>query len=235
MMIRRQRQAVCLETTDLLVLLMRFSTIALGFSFANDSFPSSVPMMQRPVGKRRRCTTTKSALRLATVYDVPESGWTSPTWNWGYAVGTGHDCARICRARYARRKARAQLVHYLLLLQSAGGAPAADPTTDVEEVKLTLALAWQKGRWDGSDGDTGGYRDVLSRMAEAMRYEVGDPATCQRRLLADMQSRFSTLKPTDSEMDDMMSLSRSDEDVGRSLLVCSGLVLQAMGFVERGI
>jgi hypothetical protein len=105
----------------------------------------------------------------------------------------------------------------------------------MEEIKLVLALAWQKGRWDGSDGGAGGYCDVLSRMAEAIRYEVGDPAACQLRLLADMQSKFSTLKPTDSEMDRMMSLSSSDEDVGRSLLVCSGLVLRLMGFVERGI
>jgi hypothetical protein len=109
------------------------------------------------------------------------------------------------------------------------------PPPDLEEVKLVLALVWQKGRWDGSDGGVGGYGEVLSLMAEATQYEVGDPTTCQRRLLTDMQSRFPTLKPTDAEVDQMMSLSLEDQDVGRSLLVCSGLVLRTMGFVEQGI
>ena len=30
-----------------------------------------------------------------------------------------------------------------------------------EEVKLVLGLAWQNGRWDGSDGGRGGYGDIL--------------------------------------------------------------------------
>jgi hypothetical protein len=168
----------------------------------------------------------------SVLYGVPGSGWTSPTWNWGYAVGTGHDCARICRNKFQSRSSRTQLVRDLL--NPANGEDAAAQATDLEELKLVLALAWQRGRWDGSDGGPGGYGEVLSHMAEAVRYELGSAVECRRRLLGDMQSRFATLQPSEAAVQQVASLSPSDEDVDSSLRVCSGLVLQAMGFVERG-
>jgi hypothetical protein len=167
----------------------------------------------------------------SVLYGVPGSGWTSPTWNWGYAVGTGHDCARICRNKYQSRSSRARLVRDLL---NPGGNDAGN-ATDLEELKLVLALAWQRGRWDGSDGGPGGYGEVLSHMADAVRYEVGSAVECRRRWLGDMQSRFATLQPSEAAVQQVASLSPTDADVDSTLRVCSGLVLQAMGFVERGL
>jgi len=204
------------------------------------------------------------------IYGVPGSGWTSPEWNWGYGSGTGHDCAAICRRRYAALEARKNLVDELLRPNNA----AADNNNardriDFEEVKLVLALAWQRGRWDESDGGPdGGYGDVLSYMAGAERYEAAtaavgdDPAEaereCSERLVEDMRARYHLLDPTPEQASAISSLwddcrRAAVDDVGRGVgsesaspshqfavtdlarRRCSGLVLDAMGFVPNGL
>ena len=159
------------------------------------------------------------------IYGVPRSGWSSPDWNWGYAVGTGHDCARICRQRYSQRQDRIELVKQL---------KDGDKSLNFEEIKLVLGLAWQRGRWDGSDGGRGGYGEVLQTMAEAQRYEEGPDEECARRLVQDMQARFPLLRPTEEQSGMMMSLLES-EDADVAQRRCSGLVLEAMGFIESGL
>ena len=151
-----------------------------------------------------------------TIYGVPNSGWTSPEWNWGYAVGTGHDCAAICRRKYSSRDERSQLIEDLL---------EADPTkTDMEEVKLVMALEWQRN-WRC------GYGDVLEMMADARRYEEeGDPSPSSL-LLNDMIERFHLLNPTKDDFEAMEALKKCD-DVDSALRTCSGLVLKAMGFAN---
>jgi hypothetical protein len=165
------------------------------------------------------------------IYGVRNSGWKSPEWNWGYAVGTGHDCARICRQMYNNRESREELIANLL---ESGEQPRIPE--NFEEIKLILALAWQRGRWDGSDGGRGGYGDVLQAMADAIRYEEGTEDECSMRLVEDMQSRFHLLKPQPDESEAMQRLLNDcvfDLDLSRRR--CSGLVLQSMGFVENGI
>jgi hypothetical protein len=131
--------------------------------------------------------------------------------------------------------ARQKLVEDLL-------EPAQDPTLrqpqNFEEVKLILGLAWQNGRWDGSDGGVGGYGDVLRHMAEAQRYEDGLDDECSRRFVQDMQDRFDLLADSTSiELRDMRALLDGDaaQDMDRAQRRCSGLVLEAMGFVEKGL
>jgi hypothetical protein len=214
----------------LVVVLALLHSTVIGFSVSPSSSPSissSSLSSARKIPERE-----KAGTGAAVLYGVPGSGWASPKWNWGYAAGTGHDCARICRNKYQSRPSRAQL---MLDLQNAGRGDDIGHATDLEEIKLILALAWQRGRWDGSDGGPGGYGEVLSHMAEAVRYEIGDAVECRRRLLGDMQSRFATLQPSDTAMERVSSFSLSDEDVDSSLRVCSGYVLQAMGFVEVGL
>ena len=149
-----------------------------------------------------------------TIYGVPNSGWTSPQWNWGYAVGTGHDCAAICRRKYASRGERSQLINDLI---------EADTTkTDMEEVKLVMALEWQRN-WRC------GYGDVLEMMADARRYEEeGDPSPSSL-LLMDTMERFHLLNPTKEDQATMGALKDSN-NVDAALRTCSGLVLKAMGF-----
>ncbi|CAM9448021.1 unnamed protein product [Hapterophycus canaliculatus] len=160
-----------------------------------------------------------------TIYGVPNSGWKSPQWNWGSAAGTGHDCAAICRRTYGTREARQELVTSLLSGENA---------VDFEEVKLTMALAWQNGRWDGSDGGPGGYGDVLTTMAQAKRYEEGSEEECARNLTQDMHARFALLKPTKEQAIAMDKLILDTKNMIATRNRCCGLVLEAMGFVENG-
>ena len=157
------------------------------------------------------------------IYGIPNSGWTSKEWHWGSAMGTGHDCALICRRQYDNRQSRAELVSSLL---EGKGPP-------FEEVKLVLGLAWQRGRWDGSDGGRGGYGDVLSEMAKAKRYEVG--SECDKLLVQDMKERYHLLNPTDTDKDAMMSILDGAEDIDATKRRCSGLVLKSMGFIDSGL
>lgn len=169
-----------------------------------------------------------------SIYGIPDSGWASSQWNWGYAVGTGHDCALVCRRKYDTRRAREDLVNQLC------SAPSKDvderEPKNFEEVKLILALAWQRGRWDGSDGGKGGYGDVLRAMEEATRYESKSDDENSVLLVEDMMARFPLLSPSPEKLKDMNTISwilTRDNDAARRK--CSGLVLQSMGFVESGL
>jgi len=160
-----------------------------------------------------------------TIYGIPNSGWASPKWNWGSAFGTGHDCAMICRNQYNTPAKREKLVDTLIKAD-----PKDSESLDFEEVKLVLALAWQKARRYGLES----YGQILDEMAKAERYEIGDEEECSRLFVQDMQKRFMWLN---AEVDDKIAMSTlwyetSDYDVGRRR--CSGLVLKAMGFIEDG-
>lgn len=171
------------------------------------------------------------------IYGVPNSGWTSSSWNWGYANGTGHDCAAICRKQYATRQARANLVHQLQQTsnKSTPRYSKREPA-NFEEVKLVLALAWQKGRWDGSDGGPGGYGEILQNMADAKRYELGSEDECARCLVQDMQARFVSLNPNQDQLAAMDSLwDEVEPDADAAQRRCSALVLEAMRFIENGL
>lgn len=164
------------------------------------------------------------------IYGIPNSGWTSPEWNWGYAQGTGHTCAAICRELYSTREARQTLVDNLLMANL-------DQPGSPEEVKLILALEWQRGRWDGTDGGKGGYGAVLSTMAAAQRYEEGASyEDCLRRLVEDMADpqRFGRLGTTAAEIKEMQACT-SDDSAEEGFRKCAGMVLRAMGYVDRGL
>jgi len=118
--------------------------------------------------------------------------------------------------------------------------PAKDPSQRVphnfEEVKLILGLAWQNGRWDGSDGGVGGYGDVLNYMAAAQRYGVGCEEECAKRFVGDMNDRFELLADnTSMELPKMRALLDDTSDMDAARRKASGLVLEAMGFVDKGL
>lgn len=166
------------------------------------------------------------------IYGVKNSGWKSPQWNWGSAAGTGHDCAAICRRTYATKESRQELVSNLL--EPAEDLEIRNPQ-NFEEVKLVLGLAWQNGRWDGSDGGSGGYGDVLQYMAEAKRYEDGPEDECSRRFVEDMHDRFDLLADNTSlELREMRAVLDDLEDSDKARRRAAGLVLEAMGWVEKG-
>lgn len=173
----------------------------------------------------------------------------SSEWNWGSPFGTGHDCAMICRQRYSTVQSRAALVDDLLL----GGSVATTTTTtdedelDFEEIKLIMALVWQRARKTGLEA----FGVILDEMAKAERYEVnhndddtntdatnmqqsGDDEYCSRLLVQDIQSRYMWLEPTVEDKIAMNLLWYDTDDYRVARCRCCGLVLKSIGFVERG-
>jgi hypothetical protein len=176
------------------------------------------------------------------LYNIPDSGWQSKKWNWGSAHGTGHDCAAICRRRWNDESDRRELVRSLLYPAE---FKALHPHSEVsfEEVKLILALAWQRGRWDGTDGGpVEGYGAVLEAMADARRYENEDEVISALMFIEDVSGRFSSicknaekLKRMKAIANDVKGKHAEKEDVFMARRTCAGMVLDAMNFVENGL
>ena len=175
------------------------------------------------------------------IYNIPNSGWSSPQWNWGSAIGTGHDCAAICRKLYNTKADREKLVDSLL---NPVEYKSTHPEFEIsfEEVKLILGLAWQNGRWDGSDGGPEGYGHVLSTMAAAQRYEEDDEVLSALNFIQDVSDRFSTISRKSDELTKMKAIAidirekhdASKEEVFMTRRMCAGMVLDNMGWIENG-
>ena len=176
-----------------------------------------------------------------TIYNIPNSGWSSPQWNWGSAIGTGHDCAMICRKLYNTKAEREKLVDSLL---NPIEYKSTHPEFEISfaEVTLILGLAWQNGRWDGSDGGPEGYGHVLSTMAAAKRYEEDDEVLSALNFIDDVSKRFSTISQNSDELNKMKSIAidirekhdATKEEVFMTRRICAGMVLDNMGWVENG-
>ena len=113
-----------------------------------------------------------------------------------------------------------------------------ETTVEFEEVKLILALAWQNGRWDGSDGGVGGYGDVLQYLADAQRYEGSDDdETCSKLLVSDMMSRLPLIQSSLSSLPTLEDLIQEcgEGNVDGLRRKCAGLVLREMGFIDKGL
>lgn len=170
------------------------------------------------------------------IYNIPNSGWKSKQWNWGYAQGTA-----ICRRRWDSRQDREKLVQSLLdPVEFKASYP--DSEVPFEEIKLILGLAWQRGRWDGSDGGPGGYGEVLSIMADARRYEDDDEVISALNFIEDVGKRFGTISRNAEELKKMKSIANDvrgkhaeKEEVFMDRREVAGLVLDAMGFVQTGL
>ena len=206
------------------------------------------PSTKLILGNKKCTTSTSIKMSLAhhetakEIYNVPNSGWSSPQWNWGSAQGTGHDCAMICRRLYDTKADRQNLVQSLL---EPVKYKAQHPETEVtfEEIKLILGLAWQKGRWDGSDGGPDGYSHVLQTMASARRYENEDEVLSAFNFIEDISERFHTIRSSEESLTRMKSIVidvREKHDAGSEEVflvrrICAGMVLYEIGFVENGL
>ena len=124
-----------------------------------------------------------------------------------------------------------------------------------EEVKLILALAWQRGRWDGSDGGPNGYRSVLATMVDARRYEHhhhdetddddDDDVLSALNFIEDVTDKFHTISRNSDDLNKMKDIANgvvrnkkrhaSREEIFTARRVCAGMVLDAMNFVDNGL
>ena len=213
------------------------------------------------------------------IYGIPDSGWSSPHWKWGEATGTGHACAVLCRRQYRTPESRRDLIANLVMTKeeirggttttadnaddekvvSEAAAAAQRSPVNFEEVKLILALAWQKGLQNGHGGGGGGelrpYGEILDAMVQAERYENkavagsgpgpgrddddddnDDDKDNSLLLVQDMQKRYFFLTP---EVDDKIRMNLllydGEEDWDWIRRRCSGLVLRALDFEDNGL
>mmetsp|Transcript_14486 Transcript_14486/g.21362 ORF Transcript_14486/g.21362 Transcript_14486/m.21362 type:complete len:203 (-) Transcript_14486:1328-1936(-) len=166
------------------------------------------------------------------VFGIPSAGWTSPEWRWGEPSGMSHDCASQCRERFRTIEQREHLVDSLVNIDE-DTAGTDDGILSFEEIKLVLALAWQKARKNGFEGEA--YGVILDQMTEAERYESGDDEATSRLFVQDVQKRFFWLEPEVEDKIAMTMLWYDTEDYDVARRRCGGLVLKAIGFIEDGL
>eukprot|EP00241_Pyramimonas_parkeae_P010629 CAMPEP_0114227554 /NCGR_PEP_ID=MMETSP0058-20121206/1854_1 /TAXON_ID=36894 /ORGANISM="Pyramimonas parkeae, CCMP726" /LENGTH=240 /DNA_ID=CAMNT_0001338407 /DNA_START=27 /DNA_END=750 /DNA_ORIENTATION=- len=137
-------------------------------------------------------------------------GWGSPNWKWGYAVGDAHDAAAKVRSQLRAPAVRAGWLQ----------AVTCDPKrVSWFEIKLVLALAWQRAARD--DGGPNGFRAVMENMRLA-QYEGNDEADA--KLVQDMDVRLPMLV----DGGDLSGVQGIVQDLGGS----SALKLQQTDVVE---
>ncbi len=205
-------------------------------------FISTIPVLASAFSMNAN---TRSPSPRGELYGIPGSGWKSPTWNWGYGNGTGHDCAMICRQRWSSPESRKLLLDALMNPRDVevetikdAGAEKADEMREpqFEEVKLILGLALQKYARFGIDGGRGGYNQVLDYMART-KYESDDEDQNARLFVNDMKERFHLIADGDQavvqEMEQLESACAGDVDLLRRK--CTALVLSQMDFIQNGL
>ena len=111
------------------------------------SVEALVPNLQRPLqllSNSRAVVVTK--------------GWGDPNWNWGSAIGEAHDLAGPLRQRLGTPDARIAWLREVLK----------DTTTiSWDEIKLALALEWQRAEREGRAGGPDGFARVMDKMVAA--------------------------------------------------------------------
>ncbi|KAL7509751.1 hypothetical protein ACHAXN_008923 [Cyclotella atomus] len=172
------------------------------------------------------------------LYNIKNSSWKSNEWNWGYARGTGHDCASICRRRWSDKADRKKLVD-ALLNPEAYHSKHKSYEVPFEEVKLILGLLWQRA------GRSHAFNEVLENMVDAKRYELDDEVLSALNFVTDVRDAFPDVALKKSHVDQMNAVAGEilhyhDHMVDRVEAfrirrVCAGMVLEDMGFIENGI
>lgn len=153
-------------------------------------------------------------------------------------IGTGHDCAAICRRRWSDKTDRKKLVEALLEPEAYHAHHRGE--VSFEEVKLILGLTWQRA------GRSHPYTEVLETMADAQRYEIhNDEVLSALNFIEDMRDLFPAVARNRKELDLMNTVAgevlhyhkhiAAKDNIFRIRRICAGMVLDAMRFVENGI
>lgn len=100
-------------------------------------------------------------------------GFSDPNWNWGSSVGTGHDAAMKLRIKLGTSDKRTEFIQSIV-----------NNTTEfnLEDVKLALALRFQRASREEISGSNEGYK-VMMNMARR-KYETVEG---EEVLLKDLQ------------------------------------------------
>eukprot|EP00287_Rhodomonas_sp_CCMP768_P002193 CAMPEP_0196735596 /NCGR_PEP_ID=MMETSP1091-20130531/13982_1 /TAXON_ID=302021 /ORGANISM="Rhodomonas sp., Strain CCMP768" /LENGTH=155 /DNA_ID=CAMNT_0042079249 /DNA_START=171 /DNA_END=638 /DNA_ORIENTATION=- len=105
------------------------------------------------------------------------STWANPEWRWGYGVGLAHDQAAILRAKLRTPDSRSA---WLDTMVSGSGE------VGWEEVKLALALKWQRANRVMNGDAMTAYNQVMEQLRKA-KYEGEEN---DKLFVKDMEARL---------------------------------------------
>jgi hypothetical protein len=153
------------------------------------------------------------------------SKWADPKWRWGYGVGLAHDEAARLRAKLRTAEDRSAWLDAMV---------EQEEQVDWEEVKLALALKWQKAnRMRGDDAMTA-YNQVMELLRLA-RYEGKEE---DKLFVKDLEARLRFLGDSaNSLVLDFRGKQRPDardSSDGRRRVIAAA-VLEGFEFVESGL
>ena len=141
-------------------------------------------------------------------------GWSDKNWNWGSANGDAHDVAMITRQKFGTEADRSAYIKRL--------CETSLSEVEVEELKMVLALRFQRAAREGKDGDGKGW-EIMSEMAKC-KYEnegisslTGDLLECTKKLPMDLVALAS------------------NEEVSSSLPTAAARCLAGTDFIRIGL
>ena len=138
------------------------------------------------------------------------NGFSDPNWNWGSSNGTGHDAAMALRQSLGTSDRREEFMRSLA--ENSG-------TISVDDLKLALALRFQRASHEGIVGSKEGNR-IMRNMA-ALKYENVDG---EASLLRDLNTLIEIISES------------STSNVSFALLrPAAAKVLGGMHFCDVGI
>eukprot|EP00242_Pyramimonas_sp_CCMP2087_P009927 CAMPEP_0198201992 /NCGR_PEP_ID=MMETSP1445-20131203/5038_1 /TAXON_ID=36898 /ORGANISM="Pyramimonas sp., Strain CCMP2087" /LENGTH=171 /DNA_ID=CAMNT_0043872685 /DNA_START=318 /DNA_END=833 /DNA_ORIENTATION=- len=163
-----------------------------------------------------------------------ESEWASPTWNWGSARGDAHDEALKIRTKLNAPQSRSTWLEQMV---------TTDSLVSWSEVKLVLALKWQRAAHARRDGGEAGYGYVMEQLRRA-KYEGSVEA--DKKFVSDMEERLavivadadrSKLREFVEPMDggQWMDAVKRESPTGYHRRSVAAQVLVALKFVDDGL
>ena len=138
--------------------------------------------------------------------------WSDNGWNWGSAVGTAHNVAMSTRAGLGTKQKRTAWIEN-----------CSKGEIDVEEMKMVLALRFQRASREGKDGCGAGW-NIMCDMADC-KYEGGEDN------LVKLKDDLCVL--IDKLPGELTSLVRVDGDVSLGSVV--GSALCGTDFLDSGL
>eukprot|EP00613_Pedinella_sp_CCMP2098_P008977 CAMPEP_0171654656 /NCGR_PEP_ID=MMETSP0990-20121206/40367_1 /TAXON_ID=483369 /ORGANISM="non described non described, Strain CCMP2098" /LENGTH=158 /DNA_ID=CAMNT_0012234483 /DNA_START=99 /DNA_END=575 /DNA_ORIENTATION=+ len=152
---------------------------------------------------------------------LSSTGWGTREWNWGYASGRAHDEAFAMRSRLSSPDQRREWLQECV-----------NDSLGLEEVKLCLALRWQRS---GHEGKAGDFSRVMESMSQGKFEGTGAPT-----LLPTLTKAMPSVG-LDSEIDVTAVFTKNDFSVPaasaleENINVISVAILLQMGFLGRGL
>ena len=150
------------------------------------------------------------------------SGWGSRSWNWGSAIGKAHDAAFEMRNRLSTLDDRRVWLN-----------ECASDSLDVEEIKLCLALRWQRSGHERTAGD---YSQIMEAMARG-NFEGDDRApTLLPALVEAMPSIGLKDERAMLEILETNQLSvHTKQGPQETISIVAAAILLKMGFLDKGL